>query len=150
MQRMRAALVSFAALLFAGSAAALDYRSIAETTALYDAPSQKAKPVFVIAAGTPVEAIVTLDTWVKIRDRQGDLAWVERRLLADKRMLQVRAEGAQIRVQANDTAEIAFEAAPDVLLELLGPDADTPVGWLKVRHRDGQQGFVKVGQVWGF
>lgn len=148
MQTRRAAIVAFAALCFTGSAAALDYRSIAETTVLYDAPSQKAKPLFVIAAGTPVEAIVTLDTWVKIRDRQGDLAWVERRQLADKRMLQVRAEGAQIRASANDSAEIAFEAAPDVLLELL-PDADTPVGWLKVRHRDGQQGFVKVGQVWG-
>lgn len=138
-------------LVISGAAAALDYRSVAETTVLYDAPSQKARPLFAIAAGTPVEAIVTLDTWVKVRDRQGDLAWIERRMLAtDKRMLQVRAEGAQIRAQANDAAELAFEAAPDVLLELLEPGPDTPVGWLKVRHRDGQQGFVKVGQVWGF
>jgi SH3-like domain-containing protein len=140
-----------ALLLLSGAAAALDYRSVAETTVLYDAPSQKAKPLFVIAAGTPVEAIVTLDTWVKVRDRQGDLAWIERRLLtAEKRMLQVRTETAQIRIQANDSADVAFEAAPDVLLELLEPGNDTPVGWLKVRHRDGQQGFVKVGQVWGF
>lgn len=139
-----------ALLLFSGAVTALDYRSVAETTVLYDAPSQKAKPLFAIAAGTPVEAIVTLDTWVKVRDRQGDLAWIERRQLADRRMLQVRAEGAQVRAQANDTAEIAFETAPDVLLELLEPGTDTPVGWLKVRHRDGQQGFVKVGQVWGF
>lgn len=146
---MRAPAVAL--LLFSGAATALDYRSVAETAVLYDAPSQKARPLFAIAAGTPVEAIVTLDTWVKVRDRQGDLAWIERRLLtAERRMLQVRPEGAHIRAQASESAELAFEAAPDVLLELLEPGADTPVGWLKVRHRDGQQGFVKVGQVWGF
>jgi SH3-like domain-containing protein len=132
--------------LLPGVAAALDYRSIGETAVLFDAPSQKARPLFAIAAGTPVETIVTLDVWVKVRDMKGDLAWIERRQLADKRMLQVRADGAQIRAEANDSAALAFEAAPDVLLELVEPG---PVGWLKVRHRDGQQGYVKISQVWG-
>ncbi len=140
---------SFLALLTAlcaGMAHALDYRSVAETAVLYDAPSQKARPLFVIAAGTPVEAVVTLDTWVKVRDMKGDLAWIERRLLADRRMLQVRAERAQIRAGASDEAALVFEAEPDVLLEFVEP---APAGWLKVRHRDGPQGYVKVAQVWG-
>jgi SH3-like domain-containing protein len=113
---------------------------------LFDAPSQKAKPLFVIAPGTPVEVIVSLDAWVKVRDLKGDLAWVERRQLADKRMLQVRTGGAQIRGEANDSAKLAFEAEADVVLELLEPG---PVGWARVRHRDGAQGFVKAAQVWG-
>lgn len=133
-------------LLFSGAAAALDYRSVGEPAVLYDAPSQKAKPLFAIAAGTPVEAIVTLDAWVKVRDMKGDLAWIERRQLADKRMLQVRGDGAQVRAGANDDAALAFEAEADVLLEFVEPG---PAGWVKVRHRDGQQGYVKVGQVWG-
>jgi SH3-like domain-containing protein len=133
-------------LLFPGAAAALDYRAVGEPAVLYDAPSQKAKPLFAIAAGTPVEVIVTLDTWVKVRDMQGDLAWIERRQLADKRMLQVRAEGAQIRAEARDDAALIFESEADVLLEFVEPG---PLGWTKVRHRDGQQGYVKIGQVWG-
>ncbi len=136
----------FLALLFAGAANALDYRSVNEAAVLYDAPSQKAKPLFVIAPGTPVEVIVGLDTWVKVRDLKGDLAWIERGQLADKRTLQVRAEGAQIRAEANDAARLAFEAEADVLLEFLEPG---PPGWVKVRHRDGIQGFVKATQVWG-
>jgi SH3-like domain-containing protein len=138
-----------ALLLFAGAAGnalALDYRSVNEAAVLFDAPSQKAKPLFVIAPGTPVEVIVSLDAWVKVRDLKGDLAWVERRQLADKRMLQVRTGGAQIRGEANDSAKLAFEAEADVVLELLEPG---PVGWARVRHRDGPQGFVKAAQVWG-
>ena len=41
-----------------------------------------------------------------------------------------------------------FSADKNVLLELT--DA-TPVsgGWVKVKHRDGQSGFVKASEVWG-
>lgn len=144
--RFRASLLALLPALCAGAAQALDYRSVGETAVLYDAPSQKAKPLFAIAAGTPVEAVVMLDTWVKVRDMKGDLAWIERRLLADKRMLQVRAERAQVRANASDNAALLFEAEPDVLLEFVEP---APAGWLKVRHRDGPQGFVKAVQVWG-
>jgi len=130
----------------AGPALALDYLSVAEATALYDAPSLKAKPLFAIAAGTPVELVVAVEGWVKVRDQKGDLAWIEKRLLTDKRTLIVRVDRAQVRVQADDKALLAFEAAQDVVLELLEPAL---AGWAKVRHRDGQQGFVKVVQVWG-
>lgn len=135
--------------LLAGAAQALDYRSVAEAALLYDAPSQKAKPLFVIAAGTPVEAVVALDTWVKVRDMKGDLAWIERRQLAERRMLQVRGERAQVRAGAEEAAAVVFAVEPDVLLEMIEPASATAGGWVKVRHRDGQEGFVKAAQVWG-
>lgn len=134
------------ALLVAGGADALDYRSVAEAAVLYDAPSQKASPLFVIAAGTPVEAVVALDAWVKVRDSKGDLTWIERRHLADRRMLQVRTERAQVREAPEEAAKIIFEAEADIVIEFVEPPA---AGWVKVRHRDGAQGFVRVGQVWG-
>jgi SH3-like domain-containing protein len=140
-------LTAFAlALLFSSVAAALDYRSVSESTVLYDAPSQKAKPVFAIAAGTPVEMVVTLAAWVKVRDAKGDLAWIEQRQLAEQRTVQVRTERAQVRANAEDSSVLLYEAEPDVLLDLVEP---APAGWAKVRHRDGQQGFVKASQVWG-
>jgi SH3-like domain-containing protein len=135
-----------AGLLAAGAAQAIDYRSVGEAALLYDAPSQKAKPLYAIARGTPVEVVVTLDTWVKVRDADGDLAWIERRLLSDRRQLMVRADRAQVRAAAEEGAALVFEAEKGVLLELVEPG---PAGWVKVRHRDGPQGFAKVGQVWG-
>ncbi len=132
--------------LAAGTAVALDYRSVLEPALLYDAPSQQAKPLFAIARGTPVESVVALDAWVKVRDAKGELAWIEKRLLSERRNLIVKGETAQVRAKAEDAASIVFEAAAGVLLELVEPG---PAGWARVRHRDGQQGFVKATQVWG-
>jgi SH3-like domain-containing protein len=144
---MRRLAVLTVGLVVAGAASALDFRSVTEAAVLYDAPSQKAQPVFAIARGTPVEVVVQLDTWVKVRDAKGDLAWIDKQQLTDKRTLMVIADVAQVREQASDNARVVFEAARDVLLDYLEPG---PAGWLKVKHRDGQQGYVKVGQVWGF
>lgn len=133
-------------LLAAGVAIAIDYRSVAEPALLYDAPSQQARPLFAIARGTPVEPVVTLDAWVKVRDAKGELAWIEKRLLLDRRNLIVKSDTAQIRAKPDDAAPVVFEAASTVLLEFVEPG---PAGWVRVRHRDGQQGFVKASQVWG-
>lgn len=138
--------IGLIAALLTTSVAALDFRSVGETAILYDAPSQKAKPLFVIAAGTPVEVIVSLDVWSKVRDSTGDLTWIERRLLTERRTLQVRGVPAMIHAEPSEDSGVVFAAEPDVLLEFL----ETAVpGWIRVRHRDGQHGFIKAARVWG-
>ena len=132
--------------LAAPAAWALDYLSVAEPAAMYDAPSQKSHALFAVAAGTPVEAIVGLDAWVKVRDAKGDLAWIERRHLSQKRTVIVKAERTEVRVQADENSPVVFGAEKDVVLEWLEPG---PLGWARVKHRDGQSGFVKTSQVWG-
>ena len=127
-------------------AVALDYRTVSEVTAMYDAPSVKASPLFVVRPGTPVELVVSLEGWAKVRDSKGDLVWIEKKHLAEKRNVIVRSDRAQIRAAAEDKAALVFEAERDVVLELVEA---VPGGWIKVRHRDGQSGFVKAPQVWG-
>jgi len=140
-------LIPLLAALFAPPAAlALDYRSVTEAVAVYDAPSAKAKPLFVVLAGTPVELVVSLEGWSKVRDNKGDLTWIEKKYLGDKRNVIVRTDRAQVRVAAEDKAALVFEAERDVVLDLIEA---APGGWVKVRHRDGQAGFLKVAQVWG-
>ncbi|HNN47030.1 MAG TPA: hypothetical protein PKN34_13335, partial [Azospira sp.] len=64
-------LVSAVAALAAGSALAIEYRSVDSATTLYDAPSVKGKPLFVIKRFTPVEPVVSLEGWTKVRDAEG-------------------------------------------------------------------------------
>ncbi len=137
---------AFALLLASVPAFAIEYRSVETATVLYDAPSVKGKPLFVIRRHTPVEAVVNLEGWAKVRDADGGLAWVERRFLSEQRTVQVVAERAQVRGEANDAASLAFEAEKGVALELIEAGV---AGWAKVRHRDGQTGFVRGSQVWG-
>lgn len=134
------------ALAAACPAWALDYRSVAEAAPIYDAPSAKAKPLFVMLAGTPVELVVGLDGWSKVRDSKGDLAWIEKKHLTEKRHVIVRLDRAQVRAAAEDKSAPVFEAERDVVLELLEA---VPGGWVRVKHRDGQSGFIKVTHVWG-
>jgi SH3-like domain-containing protein len=136
----------FAALLAVDMAQALDFRSVVEPALLYDAPSQQASPVFAIARGTPVEAVVILDAWVKVRDAKGNLAWIEKRLLGDKRTVMVGEGRVSVLAQPDEKAATVFQADRDVLVEVV---ETAPVGWVKVRHRDGQQGYLKAAQVWG-
>jgi SH3-like domain-containing protein len=136
---------------FSAGACALEYRSVTEAAVMYDAPSAKAKSLFVVYAGTPVEVVVNLEGWVKVRDVRGDLVWIEKKFLGDKRNLIVRAERAQIRAAGDDKAALVFDAERDVILELAdGAPGAVPEGWLKVKHRDGQSGFVRLTQVWGY
>lgn len=134
---------------------AADFRSTRDpATVLYDAPSVRAKPLFVYGREVPVESLVTVQGWTKIRDASGTIGWMQNPSLSDKRMLVVRAPGADVRAAPDMNAPVVFRADPNVLLELAEPAA-SPVapaapGWIKVRHRDGQAGYLRVAQVFGF
>lgn len=141
-----AALLSLPLAFAAAGAAASDYRSLAEPAILYDAPSKQGKPLFVIQRYTPVETVVNIDRWVKVREPAGSLLWLERRQLSDKRTVIITAARADIRQKPDASAPLAFEASKDVVLELSEKPAD---GWVKVKHRDGTSGFIRVNQVWG-
>lgn len=145
---MRALCALLASALFAASqTSAAEFRSVAESAAvLYDAPSAKAKKLYVVNQGYPVEVIVVVEGWSKVRDATGEMTWIESKQLSDKRTVMVRMPLAQVRENADDTAPVAFQAQQNVLLELLEV---TGSGWLRVRHRDGQTGYVRVAQVWG-
>ncbi|MCX7156867.1 MAG: SH3 domain-containing protein [Rhodocyclales bacterium] len=146
LRRFPAVVLSLAALTAAWPALALDYRTVVEAAPAYDAPSAKSKPLFVMLAGTPVELVVSLEGWSKVRDSRGDLTWIEKKHLTEKRNVIVRQDRAQVRAAAEDKAALVFETERDVVLELLEA---VPGGWVKVRHRDGQSGFLKASQVWG-
>lgn len=140
---MAAALVA----VTAAPAWALEFRSVAENAAvLYDAPSAKARKLYVVNRGYPVEVVVVVEGWTKVRDANGELTWIESRFLADKRTVMIKVPLAQIHHSADDSAPVVFQAEQNVILELMDVVSG---GWLRVRHRDGQAGFVKVAQVWG-
>lgn len=148
MKRLLAAFLwALAAFSAAGAVFAAEFRSVGRDAAvLYDAPSNKAKKRYILSQGYPVEVVVVVEDWTKVRDAEGQLTWIESKHLSGKRFLLVTAPVAQIRRRADDDAPVAFEARENVLLELLEVVRG---GWLRVRHRDGEQGFVKVTQVWG-
>jgi SH3-like domain-containing protein len=136
-----------AGLLLCGASWAADFRSIGERPAvLFDAPAAKATRVHVLGAMQPVEVVVKLDKWSKVRDFSGELAWVDNSFLTEKRLVVVSTASAEARSQARATAPMSFEAKRGVVLELAGAPID---GFAPVRHRDGATGYVAISQLWG-
>lgn len=135
------------AVLMPGMASALDYRSVSGPKAvLYDAPSVQGKKLYILGQGYPVEVIVNLGEWLKVRDGYGSLSWVEAKQLESKRTVLVTQPQAEVRWAADPAASITFRLEKDVVLDLLESGNN---GWVKVRHRDGLSGYVLSSSVWG-
>lgn len=142
------ALVASILLFVSGYAAAeMEYFSIAENAVvMYDAPSLRADKLYVASLHLPVEVVVNVEGWAKVRDSTGSLAWVEKNVLSQQRYVIVTVPVADIYQSADVSSTLVFQAEENIVLEWL--DSDTK-GWARVRHPDGQAGYVKVNQVWG-
>lgn len=114
---------------------------------MYDAPSTRANKQFIILRNTPMEVLVKLDKWVKLRDADGSTnGWIESEFIGQRRHVMVNVDSTEVRSAALESAASAFKAQRGVLLEATGAATD---GWLPVKHRDGQMGFVKLAHVFG-
>lgn len=133
---------------FASSAVhAADFRSVAlNATVLYDAPSKAAVPLYLLTPGYPLEVVVTLENWVKVRDHTGALSWVEKHALGERRTVLVTAPSAEVRQRPEEAAPAVFRVLRFTALELLEIGS---AGWIRVRHADGTSGFLRASQLWG-
>lgn len=139
-------LLALGALLNGAPAFAVEFRSVAPAAAvLYDAPSLKARKLFILNQGYPVEVVVTLDTWFKVRDATGELAWIEAKNLSAQRSVIVKVAHAEVRRGPDETAPVVFIIEQDGLLDVI----DTIDNWAQVKHHDGATGYIRITQVWG-
>lgn len=145
----RACAAAAAACLWAAApAAGAEFRSVASAAAvMYDAPSQQARKLFVAPRGMPVEVLSVVNQWVKVREMEGALVWVERADLSAARTVICKVAAAAVRAAPQEGGDVVFQAERGVVLELTEP-APAP-GWVRVRHRDGATGYVRAVDVWG-
>jgi SH3-like domain-containing protein len=140
-------LLSLLLVLMTTLASAADFRSVVATKAiLFDAPSAQAKKLYLLWQGYPVEVIVNLGDWVKVRDNKGGLTWIEAKNLSLKRTLIVVQSRSELREAANASASVLSHLEKDVVLDFV---ESAPGGWVKVKHRDGLAGYVQATAVWG-
>lgn len=130
-----------------GVAAEAEFLSISENAVtMYDAPSLNAEKLYVASIHLPLEVVVKVEGWVKVRDSSGALAWVERKFLSEKRYIIVTSPLASIYQSADVRSPLLFQAQRNVVMEWLGAET---TDWVKVRHRDGRIGYIRSHQVWG-
>lgn len=148
-RRAAAGALVAAAAAWSSFAGAAEFRGVAQAAVLYDGPSKQARKLFAAPRGMPLEVISTLGQWVKVRDVAGDVVWIERADLGERRAV-VTTVLATVRREAQDGAAVVMQADRGVLLEVVDtPPAEATAGWIRVRHRDGGAGWVRTTEVWG-
>ena len=135
--------------LIAGAAHADFRQTSADATIAFEGPSAKATRQYIYSRGTPVEVVVQIEGWLKVRDAQGALAWVEKKALTDRTNVQVKSPTADALAAPDAASPIVFRAENGVLLTLVTPQPPNAGAWAQVRHRDGQVGFVRVDALFG-
>lgn len=128
-------------------AAALDFRSVKETgVALYEEPSLSARKLFVVSRYYPVEVMTVQGDWSRVRDATGGIAWIPSAGLSRRHMLLVTAERSEAHAAADAKSARLYTLLRDGVVEMIAPPQ---AGWVKVHHRDGGDGFVRIDDFWG-
>ncbi len=140
-------LLSFSCQAVAQENSRNEFLSIAIPAAvLYDAPSLNAGKLYVASVNLPLEVVVKVVGWVKVRDYHGYLAWVEDKNLSQRRFVIIKIPVGSVYQSPDSASPLIYQARQDVILELLGVVAG---GWVKVKHQDGQTGYIRIDQIWG-
>ena len=133
---------------FISQSAYAEFRSVSVSkTILYEAPSATTKRVYLVSEGYPLEVIVNLGDWLKVRDPYGTLSWVESKNLQSKRTVIVKVDKANIYKEPESKPVLIATIEKDVVIELSDPLITN--GWIKVRYQQDLDGYIQTSQVWG-
>jgi SH3-like domain-containing protein len=125
-----------------------EFRSvISPKTILFEEPSATTKRIYLVGEGYPLEVIVNLGDWLKVRDPYGTLSWAESKNLQSKRTVIVKVDKANIYKEPESKSALIATIEKDVVIELSDPLITN--GWIKVRYQQDLDGYIQTSQVWG-
>jgi SH3-like domain-containing protein len=140
--------VALASLLSATAAqAGFDYVTSGRPAILYDAPSSAAGKIAMVGTGYPLEVLVRIDNWLKVRDHDGALLWIEASAAQGKPTVIVTADTAYALERPDDRAPARFRVSQGVLLEIAGKSSES--GWIRIRHPQGGEAYINLRDIWG-
>ena len=120
----------------------------ADQAFLHEAPSVSTKKSFIVTKGYPLEVIVSLKEWKKVKDHEGLINWVKTSDLSSKRTVLNLKGDNPIYLEPSSASPILAKVNENVTLELL--DAKKIDDWVKVYSKVGDiEGFIKATDVWG-
>jgi SH3-like domain-containing protein len=108
-------------------------------------PHEAAKIKFSADKFFPVEVIEKKKGWVKVKDFEGDTAWVADKLLGKQATIVVSSDKANIRESASTSSDVVFKVERGEVFKIEGRKS----GWLKVVDSRGDGGWIRADMTWG-
>jgi SH3-like domain-containing protein len=128
------------------SASAAEILSVKNESANFrDGPGDKHPILYSADKFYPVEVVEKKDGWAKVKDFEGDVAWVAERLLTKQETVVVEGDKVNVREKPNTTSEIAFKSERGEVFKVESHQGK----WLKVVDANGDGGWIRDDMVWG-
>ncbi len=108
-------------------------------------PSESAKVKYSADRFYPVEVMEKKAGWVKVKDFEGDEAWVAERLLTSQPSIVITADKANIRESPNTTSDVLFKVERGEVFKI----ESRKEHWLKVVDSKGDGGWIRDDMTWG-
>ena len=93
----------------------------------------------------PVNIVKTSGDWRQIRDYEGDVGWIHKSLLKEVPSVIVKGSLVNVREGPGKDAKVLFQAESGVSFKV----EEKKGKWLRVKHGDGDTGWIHESLVWG-
>ena len=115
---------------------------------LFEGPSKTTEKMFIVTEGYPLEVLVSLKDWKKVKDHNGKISWIESKNTHNERTVLILKDDAVIFNQANEKSHKLANVDKFVVLKL---NSSMLVGnWAHVKTQiEGLVGFINSREVWG-
>lgn len=131
--------------LFVGTASAERLSVAASKVNVRSGPGTSHEILWSVGKYYPVDIIKKSGNWYRIRDFEGDTGWIFRSLLKKIPAVIVKGTIVNVREGPGTSYRVLFQAEKGVSFKLL----NRKKRWLRVRHADGEVGWIHESLVWG-
>jgi len=136
-------LAFFSGLVFA------DFISVKTKKALlYEGPSASTKKLYIVTEGYPLEIMVNLKDWKKVKDHTGNISWIQSNFADKNRTVMTIKGSVNLYHKASLQSSKLGQISKFVVLNLNSTLVTD--GWVNVQSQlEGLSGFVRFDKVWG-
>lgn len=130
----------------AGGAATEEFvRVRVDSANLRSAPGTQAGPIRLSYENEPLKVLGRRQSWLEVEDFRGERGWIYAPLTDGSASVVVTSRLANVRSGPSQDQAVMFTAERGVHLLVV----DEKGQWLRVRHEDGDQGWIHASLVWG-
>ena len=132
-------------MLCVGTANAKRLSVVAHRANVRSGPGTGRQILWTVGKHYPVDTIRKSGNWYRIRDFEGDIGWIHRSLLKKTPAVVVKSALVNVRKGPGTNFRVLFQAEKGTSFMLLRRKGK----WFKVRHADGDTGWIHRNLVWG-
>ncbi len=92
----------------------------------------------------PFLVVEKKDDWLKIKDFEGDMAWIHASLLNDAEGVITSKTNCNVRAEPSTDSRIVFTVEKGVPFRVIKRQE----GWIYIEHADGEKGWIYHTLVW--